>query len=117
MKVFDSELQILNVLWEMGDLPASWIVDVLKNKIGWNKNTTYTVIKKCVEKRFVSRNDPGFLCHALITLEEVQKEETRSLTDRLFDGAADKLFAALITGKKLTDDEIRNIQRMIREME
>ena len=50
MKLFDSELKVMEVLWEQGDKPAREIVDVLSERIGWNKNTTYTVIKKCIEK-------------------------------------------------------------------
>ena len=45
MKLFDSELKVMEVLWEQGEKPAKDIVDVLAARIGWNKNTTYTVIK------------------------------------------------------------------------
>ena len=36
------------------------IVDVLTERVGWNKNTTYTVIKKCIEKGAVEREESGF---------------------------------------------------------
>ena len=117
-RIFDSELKLMELIWEQEgtNVTAKELSRQAEESIGWNKNTTYTVIKKCVEKGFVSRNEPGFLCHALITLDEVRQEETRSLADRLFDGAADKLFAALVTGRKLTSNEMDNIQRIIREM-
>ncbi len=54
MKLFDSELKVMEVLWEQGTKSARDIVDVLSQRIGWNKNTTYTVIKKCIEKEAVS---------------------------------------------------------------
>ena len=58
MKLFDSELKVMEVLWEHEEnaaetsekVSARQIVDVLSQRIGWNKNTTYTVIKKCIEK-------------------------------------------------------------------
>ena len=50
IKLFDSELKVMEVLWKEGDLPAGQIAKILKEEIGWNRNTTYTVIKKCVEK-------------------------------------------------------------------
>ena len=49
-KLFDSELKVMEVLWEQGPRPAKEIVDILSARIGWNKNTTYTVIRKCIEK-------------------------------------------------------------------
>ena len=36
----------MEVLWKEGDLTAKQLADILSEKIGWNKNTTYTVIKK-----------------------------------------------------------------------
>ena len=50
MKLFDSERKVMEVLWDEGPVPARRVVEVLSQRIGWNKNTTYTVIKKCVEK-------------------------------------------------------------------
>lgn len=45
IKLFDSELKVMEVLWKEGDLPAGQIAKILKEEIGWNRNTTYTVIK------------------------------------------------------------------------
>ncbi len=117
MKLFDSELQVMQVLWDQGDLQATQIVDILKEKIGWNKNTTYTIVKKCVDKEYIQRTDPGFYCHALITLDDVRQAETQTLADRLFDGAADKLFASLVSGRKLTEKELAEIKKIIQNME
>lgn len=44
VKLFDSELKVMDVLWKEGDLPAKTISDILKAAIGWNMNTTYTAI-------------------------------------------------------------------------
>ena len=46
IKLFDSELKVMEVLWREGDLTAGQIAGILKEEIGWNRNTTYTVIKK-----------------------------------------------------------------------
>lgn len=48
IKLFDSELKVMDVLWTEGDMTAKQISDVLKAAIGWNMNTTYTVVKKCI---------------------------------------------------------------------
>lgn len=45
IKLFDSEIKVMEVLWKEGDLTAKQLADILSEKIGWNKNTTYTVIK------------------------------------------------------------------------
>ncbi len=50
VKLFDSELKVMSVLWQEGDLTAKRISDILKEETGWNMNTTYTLIKRCIKK-------------------------------------------------------------------
>ncbi|MGO0943857.1 BlaI/MecI/CopY family transcriptional regulator [Clostridioides difficile] len=40
----------MEVLWERGESKAGELVKILKEETGWNRNTTYTVIKKLVSK-------------------------------------------------------------------
>ena len=54
-KLYDSELKVMEVLWREGDVSAKHISEVLNTEVGWNKNTTYTVIKKCVAKGAIER--------------------------------------------------------------
>ena len=65
IKLFDSELKVMGVLWDEGDTTAKHISDVLKEEIGWNMNTTYTLIKRCIKKGAIERSEPNFMCHAI----------------------------------------------------
>jgi len=116
VKLFDSELKVMDVLWKEGDKTAKQISEILKEKIGWNVNTTYTVIKKCVSKGAIRRTEPNFMCHALIPKEQVQEAETHELIDKIFDGSADKLFASLLGRKKLTAGQIAKLKEIAREL-
>ena len=116
MKLFDSELRVMDVLWREGDPPARQIADVLTRQIGWNINTTYTLIKRCIEKGAIERREPGFVCRALVSREQVQQEETQELIDRLFDGSADALFASLLGSKRVSEEQMQRLRRMIDEM-
>ena len=113
VKLFDSELKVMDVLWRKGDMTAKEVSDILKAEIGWNMNTTYTVIKKCIAKEAIERREPNFLCHALIGKEAVQEAETDELIGKLFDGSADKLFAALLGRKKLSADQIAKLKELV----
>ncbi len=117
IKLFDSELKVMNVLWEKGDLTAKEIVGILHDEIGWNKNTTYTVIKKCIGKGAIKRSEPNFLCTALIKKQEVQEHETTELIDKVFDGSADLLFSAILNRKDLSKEQIQRLKDIINRME
>lgn len=115
IKLFDSELKVMEVLWSGGERTAKQISDILKAEIGWNMNTTYTVIKKCIAKGAVERREPNFMCRALIAKEAVQAAETDELIGKLYDGSVDKLFAALLGRKKLTAEQTESLKRIVAE--
>lgn len=117
IKLFDSELKVMDVLWKEGDKTAKQISNILGEEIGWNMNTTYTVIKKCIAKGAIERSEPNFMCHALITKEAVQEAETEELINKIFDGSADKLFAALLGRKKLSPEQILRLKDIVDEAE
>lgn len=116
-KLFDSELKVMDVLWREGDSTAKHIADTLNADIGWNKNTTYTLIKRCIKKGAIERSEPNFMCHALIPKEEVQEAETDELIDKIYDGAVDKLFAALLSRKKLSAEQIESLKQIVERLE
>ena len=117
VKLYDSELKIMGVLWREGDVTAKHISDVMKEETGWNMNTTYTLIKRCIKKGAVERSEPHFMCHALISKEEVQKAETEELINKVYDGSVDKLFAALLGSRKLSARQIERLNQIVEEEE
>ena len=117
VKLFDSELKVMDVLWREGDVTAKHIAEVLKEEVGWNKNTTYTLIKRCIQKGAIERSEPKFMCHALIPKELVQEAETDELINKIYDGSADKLFAALLGRKKISREQIESLKQMVKDLE
>lgn len=117
IKLFDSELKVMDVLWRQGDTTAKRISDILKDETGWNMNTTYTLIKRCIKKGAIERSEPNFMCHALISKEKVQEAETNELIDKVFDGSVNKLFAALLGKKNLSDEQIEKLKQIVEELE
>ncbi len=114
-KLFDSELKVMEVLWEQGSRTAKEIVDVLGQRIGWNKNTTYTVIKKCVEKGAIEREEPGFVCRPLVTREEVAQSETEQLIDKMFGGSSELFFSSFLKQQGISEEDALRLAQMIKE--
>lgn len=116
-KLFDAELKVMEVLWREGDTPARQVAAILTEEVGWNVNTTYTLIKRCIKKGAIQRSEPGFLCHALIQRAEVQAAETDALIDRLYGGSAERLFAALLDRKQMSPEQLRKLRALVEETE
>lgn len=116
IKLVDSELKVMDVLWKEGDSTAKHISDVMTVRYGWNINTTYTLLKRCAKKGALERREPNFLCHALIERKQVQEQETDELLDKIFDGSVDKLFASLLGRKNLTNEQIDRLKKMVADL-
>lgn len=116
IKLFDSELKIMDVLWKQGDLSAGQLAKILNDEIGWNRNTTYTVIKKCIEKGAIERFEPNFICKAVITREQVQQHVTEELIDKMFEGSAERFFAAFLDSKSFSPEEIDKLRRLVKNL-
>ncbi|MCL2361766.1 MAG: BlaI/MecI/CopY family transcriptional regulator [Defluviitaleaceae bacterium] len=117
IKLFDSELKVMEILWREGDTTAKRLAEILGEEIGWSKTTTYTIIKRCLEKGAIQRRDPNWLCHPLVTMEEAREYETSELISKMYDGAPDQLIASLLSSKLLSKDEIQRLKQVVLNME
>lgn len=116
-KLFDSELKIMEILWRDGDTTAKRIAELLKEQVGWSKTTTYTVIKKCLDKGAIARREPSFVCSPLMTREQAQELETTALINKMYGGAADQLVASILERENLPTEVIQRLKRLVEEME
>lgn len=112
-KLFDSEAKVMDIIWDKSPISAKDISLVAAESIGWNKNTTYTVIKKLESKGFIHREDPGFICTPLISKNQMQKVEATSLVKKVFGGSRKALFSALLEDEPLSEEEIDELRKLI----
>ena len=114
VKLFDAELRLMELIWEQKEPISAKQLSILANEeFGWNKNTTYTVIKKLVAKEALKREDPNYICVPLISRKQVQVAQTRDLIDKLFEGSVKTFFSSFIKNENLTDEEIAELKNMI----
>ncbi len=112
-KLFDSEAKVMEIVWERAPISAKDVSLIAAERIGWNKNTTYTVIKKLETKGFIRRDEPGFICVPLVSRDEVQRSEAETLLKKLFGGSRKALFSALLEDEPLTEEEADELRKLI----
>ena len=112
-KLFDSEAKVMEIIWEKSPVSAKEISLIACETIGWNKNTTYTVIKKLEAKGFIKREDPGFICTPLVSQNQIRKAEATSLVKKVFGGSRKALFSALLEDEPLSEEEINELRKLI----
>ena len=106
-------IKVMEIIWSNEPVSAKQVSLIAAETICWNKNTTYTVIKKLEAKGFLRRDEPGFICTSLVSRDEIQRSEIQSLVDRLFGGSKKALFSALLGDEKLSEKDIEELRSMI----
>ena len=112
-KLFDSEAKVMEIIWAKSPISAKDISLIAAETIGWNKNTTYTVIKKLEAKGFIQRDDPGFICTPLVSQSQMQKIAAAALVKKVFGGSRKALFSALLEDEPLSKEEINELRKLI----
>lgn len=115
--LYESELKVMELLWTYGDSYASEVAKKAFEIHGWNKNTTYTVIKKLIEKQYIKRTDPKFYCSAIVARDQEQFDATQSLIDRLFKGSASLFFSHFVNNQNLSQEDAEKIIKLVKDSE
>ena len=113
IKLYDSELKVMEFVWSHEPITAKELSVLAKDAYGWNKNTTYTVIKKLLDKEVLLRTEPNFICTSQIKREDVQKAETNQLISRLYQGSKKAFFAAFLQDETLSKEEYEELKELI----
>ena len=115
IRLHEGELNVMELLWSNKELAAKDIAKIIKEYIGWEKNTTYTVIKRLIDKGAVERIESGFICRSIISKREVQKIETEALFSKLFNSSLSSFFNEYLRHRKLTTTEIFEMRKIADE--
>jgi len=115
IRLHEGELNIMELLWSNKVLAAKDISKIIKEYVGWEKNTTYTVINRLIQKGAIKREDPGFMCRATISKKTVQAIETKALLDKLYNGSLSNFFNEYLKNQRLSKVEILELQRILSE--
>ena len=113
ISLHEGELNVMELLWSNKVLAAKDISKIIKEYIGWEKNTTYTYIKRLIDKGAITREDPGFLCRAAITKKQVQEIETSVLIKNLYNGSVATFIHDYFDGKSLSTEEILELNKVV----
>lgn len=116
--ITDTELAVLKVLWDAGPITARAVTEVLypactESDIG----TVHSMLQRLERKQLVGRERKKrpHLFTALISRDEVAGQELDAMADRLTDGSLVPFLTHLVDTDRLSDDDIAEIRRLLRE--
>lgn len=113
IRLHEGELNVMELLWSNKALAARDIAKIIKEYIGWEKNTTYTVIKRRIDKGAITREDPGFICRANISKRKIQNIETQALLNQLYNGSVSNFISVYLAEQQLSGTDIEELRKII----
>ncbi|MBQ7918603.1 MAG: BlaI/MecI/CopY family transcriptional regulator [Lachnospiraceae bacterium] len=107
------EKRFADIIWNNEPLSSRELVELCGEELNWKKSTTYTVLKRVCE-RGLFRNVDGEVT-SLVSREEFYALQSEKFVEETFSGSLPGFLAAFTTRKKLSEKEIAELERIIKE--
>ena len=111
LRLAEGEYRFARIVWENEPLPSGKLVELSQKELGWKKSTTYTVLKKLVE-RGILRNENAVVT-AAVPQEDILRKESRAVVDRAFEGSLPSFLAHFMGGKTISNAEADELKALI----
>lgn len=111
MKISDSELKLMELIWENEPIRSGELVTRAFDSFGWKKSTVYTVIKKLSGKGFVKSENA--VITPLCSREEVLTERSENLISKAYGGSLPMFLTAFLQKERITKAEAEELKKLI----
>ena len=105
------ESHFADMIWENEPVPSPELVKLAERELNWKKSTTYTVLKRLCE-RGIFQNQGGIVT-SLISRQDFYAVQSEKFVEETFSGSLPAFLAAFTTRKKLSEEEIAELQALI----
>lgn len=118
IKISDSELKLLEVLWKESPLTVGQIIQRVQNNTEWHENTVKTLLTRLTKKQAVVRNKDGgrFFYQAHVEKDTLLAQETHGFLSKFFEGRMAPFIAHFNKTNKLSPNEIKELEGILAKM-
>ena len=106
------ESRFAEMIWEREPVGSTELVKLAQQELEWKKSTTYTVLRRLCE-RGIFQNRDGIVT-SLISRQEFYAVRSEQFVEETFSGSLPAFLTAFTTRKKLSEEEITELEALIR---
>ncbi len=111
-KLCESDFRFMTVIWDHEPLSSTALANKCLEILGWQKSTTYTMLKKMTEKGLAKNENT--IVTAAVPRERVEREESRLFVNQTFSGSLPGFLAAFLGGgKSISEGEAEELIQLI----
>jgi len=118
MKISDSELILLKILWIESPLTVGQMIQRAQKTTDWHDNTIKTLLMRLTKKIAVTREKDGrqYFYSANVDRDEILAQETEGFLSKYFGGKMAPFVAHFNKTKSLSDEEIQELEDILKRM-
>ena len=105
------ETRFAEIIWERAPIRSGDLIGICLDEFGWNKSTTYTVLRRLTEKGIFKHE--GGTVSAVLSRDEYMAKRSQDIVRSEFGGSLPALIAAFASARTLTPAEANSIKEMI----
>ena len=107
------ESKFADIIWGNEPITTAKLVEICLKELNWKRTTTYTVLKRLCDRGIFQTVNSTVT--SLISKDDFFSVQSERFVNETFGGSLPAFLAAFTKNKKLGEDEIREIKRMIAE--
>ncbi|TDO22082.1 BlaI/MecI/CopY family transcriptional regulator [Pedobacter duraquae] len=117
-KPTESELEILQILWEKGDCTVRDVHEVLERNKNAGYTTTLKLMQIMLEKGLVERDASAktHIYKAVASQQKTQQHLVNKMIDNVFNGSAARLVMQALGNHQASKDELDAIKKYLDEL-
>ncbi|WP_057882915.1 BlaI/MecI/CopY family transcriptional regulator [Tsuneonella troitsensis] len=117
-RISEAEHAVMEALWSESPLTAVDVCERVCAERDWSMPTVKTLLGRLVSKGAVATEPDGrrFLYSPLVERSDYLGSESKRLVERLFGGRAAPLFAHLAESEALTEEDLAEIEALVKEL-
>ncbi len=105
------EMKFATIIWENEPISSGELAKLSGKELNWKKSTAYTILKRLCEKG-IMQNVNGIVT-SLVSRKEFQAKQSEEFVEDAFAGSLPGFVAAFCSRRKLKDEEIAELQRIL----
>ena len=117
--ISEAESQVMERLWRDAPQGSEELTAALQPATDWHENTVRTLLNRLIRKGAVRAEREGrrYLYSPVLTREQWQAHESRSLLDRVFGGKVAPLLVHFSRNEKLSAKDVAELRKLVDQLE
>ena len=110
-KLGSVESRFADIIWAKEPISTAELIKICQQQLNWKRTTTYTVLKR-LSDRGLFQNINGTVS-SLVSKNDFYAKQSEAFIEETFDGSLPAFLAAFTTNKRLSQQDISELQKLI----